>query len=86
MNIKPPQEKLPRPPTYIWDYSKLNAPLLTRLLQNTNWDHILNHEIDAATDLFTSALLNAASASIPVKRKMNHAKQKPWVTSELCKT
>ena len=67
----------------MWDYSKLNAPLLTRLLLDTDWTDILNNDIDIATDLFISAIHQAAIASIPTKRKTIYPQQKPWITSEL---
>ena len=65
------------------DYSKLNAPLLTRLLLDTDWTDILNNDIDIATDLFISAIHQTAIASIPTKRKTIYPQQKTWITSEL---
>ena len=83
INVAPIIQKVEPTYTTIWDYSKLNSSLLTSLLINTNWTDILNNDIDTATDLFTSAILESASASIPIKRIKHHPQQKPWVTSEL---
>ena len=42
--------------TFIWDYTNLNAPLLTNLLINTDWRDILNNDIDTATNLFITTI------------------------------
>ena len=83
VQLTPPSENAEPIHTYVWDYQQLNAPLLTNLLQNTDWTHILDNDIDTATDLFISAIHNAAAASIPIKRKTKQSNQKPWATSEL---
>ena len=67
----------------IWDYGKLDAQLLTRLLLDTDWDQILDNDIDSATDQFISAISTAAAASIPKKRVRDKNCQKPWATNEL---
>ena len=52
----------------IWDYTKLDSDLLTRLLIDTNWEQILDNDVTTATQQFISALLSAAKASIPRKK------------------
>lgn len=56
----------------IWDYSNLNAPLLTSNLINTDWAGILNNDVDTATELFINAIHEAASTSIPIKHKTSY--------------
>ena len=67
----------------VWDYSKLDPDLLTRLLQDTDWEDILNNDIDEATDKFIDALLSAAKASIPQKTVRHRHDQKPWMSATL---
>lgn len=83
IDAAPPKTNNKPTHTVIWDYSKLNAPLLTDLLVTTDWNDILDNDIDTATNLFISAIHTAASAAIPRKRKINYSQQKPWMTSEL---
>ena len=65
-----------------WDYSRMDIDLLTRLLLDTDWTHILDNDVDTATDQFIAAIYDAAAASIPIKiRKQSN--QKPWITPEL---
>ena len=40
----------------IWDYTKLDAHLLTRLLLDTDWSKILDSDIDSTTDQFLSTI------------------------------
>ena len=82
INITPPPEPVMHTMKEMWDYSKLNAPLLTNLLMNTDWARILDNDVDTATTLFISALHEAAAASIPIRRKRQQ-NQKPWITAEL---
>ena len=65
------QKKKKQEPKYtnIWDYSKMDTPLLTSLLLNTDWESTLNNDVDTATEHFVSALHAGATASIPVRRK-----------------
>ena len=69
----------------IWDYSRLDSDLLIRLLLDVNWEEILNHDINEATESFINVLLDAAEKAIP--RKVIHSKshQKPWMSAELTK-
>ena len=69
----------------IWDYTKLDSDLLTRLLLDTDWDEILSNDIHTATENFILAILSAARASIPQKRVRSTNRQKPWLTKELVK-
>ena len=66
-----------------WDYARLDANKLTQLLMDTDWDSILDEDIDIATEKFTSAILGAASSSIPKKTKQIRHKDKPWMTNYL---
>ena len=66
-----------------WDYARLDANKLTKLLMDTDWDSILDEDIDIATEKFTSAILGAASSSIPKKTKQIRHKDKPWMTNYL---
>ena len=61
----------------IWDYPKINIPLLTDTLLNTDWASILEHETNTATDLFISALQDAARVSIPIKQLKLKQDQNP---------
>ena len=83
INVTPPPEIVRQAEVDIWDYSNLNASLLTTLLLDTDWTNILTHDVDEATNLFISAILDAATSSIPIKRKQHRTDQKPWITSEL---
>ena len=67
----------------IWDYNRLNADKLTRLLQDTDWDYILSHDIDTATEQFTQAILESACQSIPQKTLIIRPGDKPWITKHL---
>ena len=67
----------------IWDYSKMDAPLMTRLLIETDWANILNNDIDTAATQFIQAIHDAATASIPTKCIRNRDNQKPWVNADL---
>ena len=69
----------------IWDYSRLDSQLLTRLLLNTDWDQILDNDVHTATDQFVSAILLAVEASIPKKKVRANKCKKPWMTAELLK-
>ena len=51
----------------LWDYRHMDPDKLTRLLMDTDWDSLLNCDLDDAVDNFTDALLTAAKASIPVR-------------------
>ena len=69
----------------IWDYTNMNAPLLTKLLMETDWTSILDNDINTATTNFIDAIYRAATAAIPTKCKQVKANQKPWVTADLRK-
>ena len=67
----------------LWDYRHMDPDKLTRLLMDTDWDSLLNCDIDDAVDNFTDALLTAAKASIPVRIVSKKSNNKPWFSSEL---
>ena len=80
--------KIDRPPTLrytkqLWDYRHMDPDKLTRLLMDTDWDTLLDTDLDEATDNFTNALMTAAKASIPVRTICKKANDKPWFNSEL---
>ena len=51
----------------LWDYCNMDVQRLTQTLITTNWDEILDNDIDTATNLFTSTLVRAAHDCIPQK-------------------
>ena len=61
----------------------MDADKLTRLLMDTDWDSILDCDLDEATNNFTTALIVAAQASIPIRTISSKADNKPWFTAEL---
>ena len=65
------------------DFQNTNIDRLTNILIQTNWDVILNNDVDEAVKQFTQTLLDAANKSIPTKRIRTRRNDKPWVTSEL---
>ena len=67
-----------------WDYSNMDADRLTQQLLQTDWNTILNKDIDEATEDFTNAILDAARQCIPTKH-IRRRHDKPWVTTELLK-
>ena len=78
--------KLPATPkTYktIWEYNKLDADKLTRILMTTNWNSIIEKDIDKAAEEFTSVILDAASKTIPTKTVPIRQRDKLWVTADL---
>ena len=73
----------PNHSAYLWDYRRMDADKLTRLLMDTDWDSILDCDLDEATNNFTKALIVAAQASIPIRTISSKADNKPWFTAEL---
>ena len=76
------------PPTSIhtvelWDFGQTDTDKLTRLLMDTEWDDLLDCDLDQATDNFTNALMSAAKASIPFKAFSTKSNNKPWYNLEL---
>ena len=67
----------------IWDYNRLDADKLTRLIQTADWENILDEDIDTATEKFTSVILEAAHESIPRRTITIKSNNKPWVTGTL---
>ena len=60
----------------------MDADRLTRQLLRTDWDAILDRDIDNATADFTTCILDAARQCIPTKR-IRQRHDKPWVTTDL---
>ena len=67
----------------IWDYARVDADKLTSLLINTDWDTILDEDVDTATTKFTAAILEAASEAIPTRIVHIKPRDKPWMTGSL---
>lgn len=82
LNLTPPPDKTDNT-KLIWDFANMDAPLLTRLLMDTDWQRILENDIESATDEFTNTLINAARVVIPTKSRTTTSRQKPWVTAFL---
>ena len=66
-----------------WDYSRLDSDRLCTTLLETDWDNVLDGDIDQATTKFTEVLLSAAATSIPCKKVRVSGHDKPWITSAL---
>ena len=81
LDISPPT--FPHNSITIWDYNRLDAEKLTQHLINTDWDMILNGDINNSTEKFTEVILEAASQSIPTKTIHSRPKDKPWMNSYL---
>ena len=67
----------------IRDYHLLDADKLTNQLIQTDWDTILNKNIDQATEEFTNTILKAADNAIPTRTVRARPHDKPWYTDEL---
>ena len=61
----------------------MDAPLLTRLLMNTDWKHILENDVETAAAEFVNAIYDAATTSIPTKYAKQKHNQKRWVNADL---
>ena len=81
LDITPPPPQIHQ--TLTWDYHHLDTDKLTRLLIDTDWDTILDNDINEATVQFTHTILNAAKESIPQHIKTIRNRDKPWVNSDL---
>ena len=68
----------------VWDYKNTNIGALVETLRQTDWRAITDLDVDEATELFTTTLLDAAKQCIPCK-SVRLKRDKPWVTSELRK-
>ena len=80
-NIKAPSNS--KQTIQFWDYRQTDTDKLTRLLMDTEWDKLLDCDVDKATENLTDALLNAAKASIPLKTFTRKSTDKPWFNLEL---
>lgn len=67
----------------VWDYEKMDVNRLTNILMTSNWEDIVDRDIDAAVDEFTTTLLSAAEAAIPSKIISSKSKDKPWMTASI---
>ena len=67
----------------IWDYAHMDTDRLAELLVHTDWDSVIEHDIDTATTNFTQTLLAAAAETIPIKTIRTRVQNKPWVNAAL---
>lgn len=82
LNIETPQANH-NTTRIVWDYVNMDPELLTNILMNTNWDTILQQDLDRATHDFTHTILNAASQAIPKKHITIRDSDKSWMTCTL---
>ena len=68
--------------TQVWDYKNTDIDALVETLRQIDWRAITDLDVDEATEVFTSTLLDAATQCIPSKL-VRIKRDKPWVTSEL---
>ena len=81
LNISPPI--MSHNTVTVWDYDKLNAEKMTQVLIDTDWDRVLEGDINSSTEKFTEVIIDAASKAIPVKTITIQPRDKPWMTSFL---
>ena len=83
VSLKTKLPDIPRTYKTIWEYNKMDAEKLTKILMETDWNSIIEKDIDTATVEFTSAILKAASKTIPTKTVPIRHRDKLWVTADL---
>ena len=66
-----------------WYYRQTDTDKLTRLLMDTDWDQLLDCDVDKATENLTNALLGVAMASIPKQITTSKFNNKPWFNVDL---
>ena len=81
LKIEPPSSSIQT--TQYWDYRQTDTNKLTRLLMDTDWEQLLDCDIDKATENVTNAVLTAAKSSIPFKIFTRKSTNKPWFNREL---
>ena len=74
---------IPRRTIQLWDYRRMDTDKLARLLTDTDWDRVLDCDVDDASNNFTDALMTAAKAAIPLRTISPKINDKPWFNSEL---
>lgn len=69
----------------VWNYRNADVELLNNLVENYNWDNIINDNttVDEACMEFTNAFLQFCKRSIPRKNVLIRQNDKPWFNSEL---
>ena len=72
----------------IWAYQNADFDKLNSLINDTNWNTLINNaiDIDQAEENFTSTLLKHVKQCIPEKTIIIRPKDKPWFDSALRKT
>ena len=65
-----------------WDYNNTNIEGLIDAVLGTNWDDIVDRDLDEAVDLLPSAILHTAENFIPTKT-IKLRNDKPWLSAEL---
>ena len=81
--LKLASPSIPRRTIQLWDYRRMDTDKLARLLTDTDWDRVLDCDVDDATNNFTDALMTAAKAAIPLRTISPKINDKPWFNSEL---
>ena len=76
------RENFQHPKLTVWDFHNTNIDLITQILSETNWDAIVEKDVDEAVALLTTTILHAADKSIPIKT-IRSRNDKPWVSAEL---
>ena len=67
----------------LFDFRRTDIDKLVSLLMDTDWDSLLDCDLDTATENLSNALMTAAKASIPQKTISTKTNNKPWFNSEL---
>ena len=83
LNVTPPSRTIET--RQLWDYRRMDSDKLVRRILDTDWDSVLDGDIDSATTKLTETLLNAANEAIPRRQVMTKNYDKPWVTADLKK-
>ena len=76
-------QNIPHNVITIWDYDRLDAEKMTKHLMDTDWERVLEGDINRAAENFTAAVLGAASQAIPTKTIHTGPRDKPWMTGYL---
>ena len=74
---------IPKRRPQLWDYRRTDIDKLIQQLTDTDWNRLLDCDVDEATTNFTETLITAAKSSIPCRTTFSKPNDKPWFTSEL---
>ena len=76
------RENFQHPKLTVWDFHNTNIDLITQILSETDWDAIVEKDVDEAVALLITTILHAADKSIPIKT-IRSRNDKPLVSAEL---